>query len=71
MSRWNSYYDAIKCVVNNFEKIEMICIELQLPIISKPREVAFLNEYCIVNDKFYLLILKFVYSYYNLIFFYH
>ncbi|XP_015368124.1 PREDICTED: uncharacterized protein LOC107164712 [Diuraphis noxia] len=44
-TRWNSYYDAIKCVVNNIEKIEMICIELQLPIISKPREVAFLIEY--------------------------
>lgn len=56
MSRWNSYYDAIKCVVNHIEKIEMICIELQLPIISKPREVAFLNEYCKVNDKFNLLI---------------
>jgi hypothetical protein len=56
VSRWNSYYDAIKCVVNNIKIIEMICIELQLPIISKPREVAFLIEYCKVNDTFYLLI---------------
>jgi len=56
MSRWNSHYDAIKCVLNNIKKIEMTCIELQMPIISKPREVAFLIEYYKVNDKFYLLI---------------
>lgn len=55
MFRWNSYYDAITCVVNHIEKIEIICIELQLPIISKPREVAFLNEYCKVSDKCCLL----------------
>lgn len=56
MFRWNSYYDAITCVVNHIEKIEIICIELQTPIISKPREVAFLNEYCKVSDKCCLLI---------------
>jgi len=47
--RWNSYNDAIKCIVGNIDKIEEVCNDLQLPIISGIRNVSFLQEYYTVN----------------------
>lgn len=55
-SRWNSYYDAINCIVENIDKIDDICIKLELVSFSKPREVGFLKEYCKV-------IIIFIYKY--------
>ncbi|KAF0753476.1 Uncharacterized protein FWK35_00014868 [Aphis craccivora] len=45
-TRWNSYYDAINCIVENIDKIDDICIKLELVSFSRPREVGFLKEYC-------------------------
>jgi len=47
--RWNSFYDAMKCIMTNIDKINILCIDLQLPSISSPREVSFLKEYCDVH----------------------
>jgi len=59
MFRWNSYYDAMTCIVQNIDKMENVCNDLQLPTISGPREVSFLQEYCNVN---------FIYKYAYLLF---
>ncbi|XP_029346297.1 uncharacterized protein LOC107884470 isoform X2 [Acyrthosiphon pisum] len=45
-TRWNSYYDAMKCILENIDKIEDVCNDLQLTTISGPREISFLQEYC-------------------------
>ncbi|XP_060860233.1 uncharacterized protein LOC132937431 [Metopolophium dirhodum] len=45
-TRWNSYYDAMKCILENIDKIEDVCNNLQLATISGPREISFLQEYC-------------------------
>jgi len=55
--RWNSYYDAMKCVLINIDKINELCIDLQLPSISSPREVSFLKEYCEVYYYFFYVLL--------------
>jgi len=49
MFRWNSYYDAIKCIVENIDKIENVCNDLQLSTNSGSREISFLQEYYNVN----------------------
>lgn len=49
VTRWNSFYDSIIIVVDNIDKMDEVFNELELPLISKPREVAFLIEYCKVN----------------------
>lgn len=65
MFRWNSYYDAIKCIVENIDKMENVYNDLQLPTISGPREVSFLQEYCNVNFIYKYTYLLFIINYNN------
>jgi len=62
--RWNSYYDAMKCILENIDKIKDVCNDLQLTSISGPREISFLQEYCNVNFiyKYAYLIFSIIYS---------
>ncbi|KAF0716715.1 Uncharacterized protein FWK35_00031341 [Aphis craccivora] len=45
-TRWNSFYDAIKCIVSNLNKIDEVFSITSLPPFSRPRETLFLIEYC-------------------------
>lgn len=49
----------MKCIMINIDKINELCIELQLPPISSPREVSFLKEYCDVYIFFLSVIFNF------------
>lgn len=56
--RWNSFYDAMNVIVDNHDnKLNEICVELQLPIFSNTQEVGFLIEYCKV-------ILNYIFKYF-------
>lgn len=44
--RWNSFYDAIKCIVGNITKMEKVFEVVQLPPFAVQRDVSFLIEYC-------------------------
>ncbi|KAL4083837.1 hypothetical protein QTP88_029153 [Uroleucon formosanum] len=44
--RWNSFYDAIKCIVSNLNKIDEVFSITSLQPFSRPRETLFLIEYC-------------------------
>jgi len=41
MFRWNSYYNIIRCIIVNIDKIEKVCNDLKLPIILGPRKFHF------------------------------
>ncbi|KAL4083723.1 hypothetical protein QTP88_029039 [Uroleucon formosanum] len=45
-TRWNSFYDAIKCIVSNLNKIDEVFSITSLQPFSRPRETLFLIEYC-------------------------
>uniref|UniRef100_A0A2S2Q420 Zinc finger BED domain-containing protein 4 n=1 Tax=Sipha flava TaxID=143950 RepID=A0A2S2Q420_9HEMI len=45
-TRWNSYYDAIKCIVDNFNKIDEVFSITSLSSLSRLRETTFLIGYC-------------------------
>jgi hypothetical protein len=50
--RWNSYYDAIKCIVDNFNKIDEVFSITSLSSLSRLRETTFLIGYCKVYKIF-------------------
>jgi len=43
---WNSYYDPIKYIVDNSNKIDEVFFITSLPPFSRKRETLFLIEYC-------------------------
>jgi len=58
--RWNSFNDAIKCIMGNITKIEKVFEVVQVPPFSVQRDVSFLIEYCklllfmlIIQNKMY------------------
>lgn len=53
--RWSSYYDAIKCIVDNLNKIDEVFSITSLSSLSRPRETTFLIEYCKVYKIFIII----------------
>ncbi|XP_040069123.1 uncharacterized protein LOC120842160 [Ixodes scapularis] len=49
-TRWNSRYDAMRCLQGILEekpqKLEELCLRLKLPILRRPIEADFISEYC-------------------------
>ncbi|KAL4125914.1 hypothetical protein QTP88_010151 [Uroleucon formosanum] len=45
-TRWTSFYDAIKCIVSNLNKIDEVFSITSLQPFSRPLETLFLIEYC-------------------------
>ncbi|KAM7287986.1 uncharacterized protein ISCGN_031675 [Ixodes scapularis] len=49
-TRWNSRYDAMRCLQGILEekpqKLEELCLRLKLPILRRLIEADFINEYC-------------------------
>ncbi|KAL4154050.1 hypothetical protein QTP88_001883 [Uroleucon formosanum] len=45
-TRWNSFYDAIKCIVSNLNKIDEVFSITSLQPFTRPRETLILIEYC-------------------------
>lgn len=55
---WNALYDSLSFIVSHFNEVEKICIDIQLPCLSKPQETDFLTEYCKVTFDYNINIKK-------------
>lgn len=40
---------TVSFIVSHFDEVENICIDIQLPCLSKPQKTDFLVEYCKVT----------------------